>query len=53
MFNLLSKLKMKSPSKERLEGIIAVGKWRYILTRGVCTCGTCLSRFQARLYRGF
>ena len=35
MLNLLSKLKMKGPSKERLESIIALGKWRYVLTRGV------------------
>ena len=42
MFNLLSKLKMKSPSKERLEGIIALGKWRYVLTRGVLMFGLVL-----------
>ena len=42
MFNLLSKLKMKSPSKERLESIIALGKWRYVLTRGVLMFGLVL-----------
>ena len=46
MFNLLSKLQFRKPNKERMNNIIALGKWRYVLTRGVFGFGFLLPAFR-------
>ena len=46
MSNLLSKLQFRKPNKERMNNIIAQGKWRYVLTRGVFGFGFLLPAFR-------